>query len=175
MATVYVKTEKIPGSVKISCKGFDINRSFPAIRWPKNGLEVFENPTAEPMHRGGDDVCVQTITVYAVYDKSAAQLLNLLAGGLCLGDVVFADVVRSNDAEPQIRRLLTLSETYLSGTAWYYDERFRSHKDYLPGGIIGIKFRCVKIQTTHTEFDADLKAAGNVGAEFNSVKGTEGA
>ena len=175
MANIYVKSAKIPGSVKIACKGFDINQSFPAIRWPENGLEVFENPTAYPMHRGKDDVQIHTVTIYAVYDKSAAQLLNLLAQGLCLGTVTIVDVIRSNDPEPQSLRSLVLEETYLSGAAWYYDERFRSTEGYIPGGLIGIKFRCVKIQATHTEFGDDLKPSGNVSAEFNSVKGTEGA
>jgi len=135
-----------------------LKRGIPLLHWPTYSMTSTEEPTAGSGHRPYSH-SQSPVDVYAVYDKSAARILDALAQGANLGTAFIIESVRAGSPGDVISRELQLQGAYVVACEWYYDERLTGR--YPPGGIIKVSFRYVGISLTETQFDpATLASTG---------------
>jgi hypothetical protein len=154
------KPSPLSGSGKVDSTPADkLKRGIPLLLWPTYSMTSLEEPTGGAGHRPYSHT-QSPVVVYAVYDKSAARILQPLVNGVNLGTATITESVRANSAGDVISKILTLTGTYLDAIEWWYDERLTAR--YAPGGIIKLSFKYVEIGLSETIFDPlTLTSTGN--------------
>lgn len=143
----------------------------------KRGIQVFwPNITAKaPLIKnasGGyrpQSMNQERVTVWSLYDKAAARVIDPLAKGKNIKKVTITETGRANNAEEVALRIFTMSNVFLEVIKYVYDHRIIEHLS--PGGFLAMTFCAATTDLVHKEFDDQLNPTGQNNAGVSTEHG----
>lgn len=137
------------GSVKWDSAD-DLKRGIPLVTFPSFHMQAPHEPTSGAGQQTSS-LSDNPVTVYTVYDKTAARVLTPLVQGDNLKKVVITETGRANDEQEVKIRSLTLTNPFLVEVMWYFDESLFTA--LTPGGVVALSFKFTRVDLLAQEFD----------------------